>query len=67
MQIIKRGKKPEHTAYRFSCPQCETEMIAKLDEFQVSFWRNDYIFGITCPVCSRRITLDKDKMEEAGI
>lgn len=52
MQIIKHGEPralPELKT--FKCSRCGCVFATTRTEYEVKFWRNDYIYKAVCPEC----------------
>lgn len=57
MKVISRGKIPEEQLYRTSCQNCKSILEFHKHETQVLTDRNDVVYILVCPVCSKDIVL----------
>lgn len=65
MQVIKRGIPPESLSYRATCGHCRSELEFKKSEAQVKSDRNETVYVLKCPVCSKEIWIASQALKPA--
>lgn len=57
MKVISRGSLPEDQLYRTSCSNCKSVLEYQKKEARIVTDRNEIVYIIVCPVCSKDIVL----------
>ena len=55
MKVISRGIPPQNQTYTTTCRDCHSVLEFQKNEARMMSDRNETIYVITCPVCSKEI------------
>jgi len=55
MKVISRGAPPQNQTYTTTCRDCHSILEFQKNEARVMHDRNETVYVITCPVCSKEI------------
>ena len=55
MKVISRGAPPQNQTYTTTCRDCHSILEFQKNEARVMHDRNETVYVVTCPVCSKEI------------
>ena len=64
MKIISRGVPPESLNYRATCNDCNSVLEFKKGEARVENDRNEIVYVLKCPVCSKEIWIASQALKQ---
>ena len=65
MKVISRGMPPELQTYTAACGKCHSVLEFQKNEAQVKVDRNETVYVLTCPVCSKEIWIASQALKPA--
>ena len=65
MKVISRGIPPQNQTYTTTCRDCHSVLEFQKNEARMMSDRNETIYVITCPVCSKKIWIASQALRPA--
>lgn len=65
MKVISRGVPPDSLNYRTSCNECNSVLEFKKSEARVVNDRNETVYVVKCPVCTKEIWIASQALKPA--